>query len=111
MGSSTLVELLPSDPVVKSPKIHPSSPQEEENIRGMDCEAFVHGMLGDSPFTLELSVWGSKPCILTLRNHSKRDLVTYIEKHTTTRESILAQATEPGAAIHASNVMHNDVSL
>ncbi|KAH8907461.1 kinase-like protein [Coniochaeta sp. PMI_546] len=118
VGRTAIVELSPSDHVVKTPKPDPYSPEEEEgNRQSMEREASVYRLVGASPFIPELIAWDPKACTLRLKHCLNGDLESYIREprydervSLETRLKWVLHAAKALAVVHAAGVTHNDVA-
>jgi serine/threonine protein kinase len=110
-GTTSVVELLPSGDVMKSPL---PGPREAECRAEMEIESCVYSRLGKSPHLVKLRSWDPQACTLTLEFMPNGTLKEFLKTH---YEDIpwsqkLRWMSDAAAAIHllhSANVVHCDV--
>jgi serine/threonine protein kinase len=115
MGSTALIERLPSGGVVKTPLKDPLNPVAERmNRQNVEYEAAVYRLLGAVHFVPRLLDWDPVACTLTLEYQRNGSLDAYLKGNPNTdlatRLRWARQAAEALAGLHARRIVHADVA-
>ncbi|KAF4417820.1 serine threonine protein kinase [Fusarium austroafricanum] len=110
-GTTSLVELLPSGDVVKTPLM--GDAREEDCRKEIAIEAQVYKRLNEHPRLVKMKHWDSEECTLTLEYMPNGTLEEYVRAHGAIswdqKLRWILEATEAICLLHTAGIIHCDI--